>query len=60
MAAEAAFGMTAKQAKEQGICISCKRSIEDIDMTDPMDHNEYSISALCPECFEDITKPDDE
>jgi hypothetical protein len=50
--AAAIFGMTQQQARRQGICIRCKaRPPEDMDA---YAQREYSISALCPECFDQI------
>jgi len=49
----ATFGITATDAKKQGICVSC-RSIVDLATLSEEDRAEYGISALCSGCFEEI------
>lgn len=54
-----AFGMTKQEAHAKDICIKCKEPWE------PKTHSEagkkeYLISGLCEECFDEITRTDEE
>jgi len=52
--AMSAFGMTRGEAIKKAICVSCKRKVE-LPMEKEIDAHEYYISALCPDCWEEIT-----
>lgn len=49
------FGMTACQAIEAEICICCKEPAKEKN-TKPVDWDEYYISGMCGECFEEVTQ----
>lgn len=50
------YGRTRKEAWESGTCIRCKRVVVEAEC-DPTSWFEYrTISALCPECWDEITK----
>jgi hypothetical protein len=49
----AAYGMTAAEAKEKGICISCKKPPT---FYSEVGRKEYGITALCEPCFDEITR----
>lgn len=51
--ARSSFGMTKQEAHEKGICISCKRPINSVDLSE-VDRDEYRISGTCPQCFAEI------
>ena len=53
---KALYGMTANEAREQGICIRCK---EPIVFQTEADIREYAMSALCSKCWDEITKGDE-
>jgi hypothetical protein len=48
-----AYGMTAREAIEQKICISCKKPPT---FTSEAGFREYRITGLCEPCFDRITK----
>lgn len=52
------FGLTVLQAREKGVCISCKENFWNIVGENPktVDLDEWAISGLCPECFKDFTE----
>ena len=47
------YGMTAREAQQQGICISCRR-IPDFSTTSEAGQREYWITGLCEPCFDSI------
>ena len=49
------FGMTVKEATDQGICISCRRPALERCYSDD-GKLEYPISGLCELCFDKFTK----
>lgn len=57
--ARMAFGMTTSEAHEKGVCISCKQNVDRTTLA-PDDAKEYRMSGLCPGCFEEITREEDE
>ena len=48
------FGLTLEEAQNKNICISCKAPVDTAEW-EPVDVDEYLISGLCPDCFEDLT-----
>jgi hypothetical protein len=51
------YGMTKDKALLGGVCISCKKNIENEYLHwEEIDRKEYKISGLCPKCFDEITK----
>jgi hypothetical protein len=44
------FGMTLTEAHAKGVCVSCRKSMDDIP-TKEIDIREWGISGLCPKCF---------
>lgn len=54
------FGMTIRDAIEAGVCIRCKYLIETLDPFTDEDAREYSITALCPICWDELTPEEDE
>lgn len=56
--ARLAFGMTKREAHEQGVCIRCKRPIARVVKTE-VGRAEYKISAMCEECFDYVTAEDE-
>ena len=44
------YGMTLTEARAKGICVACKKSMDDIP-TKEIDIREWGISGLCPNCF---------
>jgi len=50
------YGMTAGEAIEEGICISCKEPALE-KCTTELSRKEYHISGLCDPCFQEITLP---
>lgn len=53
------FGLSRTDAHAQSICVSCKRPASPSQWTD-LDNREYRLSALCPSCFDSITREDSE
>ncbi len=47
------YGMTAKEAIKQKVCIQCKKSPT---FTTGAGVKEYQITGLCEPCFDEITK----
>lgn len=50
------YGTTLKQAHFDGICIKCKQKPEFYSCAG---RKEYTISALCEKCFDEITREDE-
>lgn len=48
--AKMVFGMTIDEAHEKDVCISCKKPMKDMNLSE-LDKSEYRISGLCPKCF---------
>jgi len=48
-----AFGRSATEAKEKGICVTCGTKIEMGDFKDQLSIKEYGISGLCQKCQDD-------
>jgi DNA-directed RNA polymerase subunit RPC12/RpoP len=48
-----AFGMTREEALKKWKCINCKEEV-DYNNFSEIDQHEYYISALCPDCWEEI------
>jgi hypothetical protein len=48
------FGMTTGEAIDAGICVQCKRDIVSdlLFVWDMQSVKEWTISAICPECWE--------
>lgn len=57
--AKGLFAITASAAIQQGICIQCKEPALPKCYSD-LGRKEYHITALCEECFDKITLPNDE
>lgn len=53
--ARSCFGMTAKEAQDQRICICCQLPISENNIRDGREAAEYQISGLCGPCFKDCT-----
>lgn len=53
--AEKIFGIKRSDAQKDGICLSCKKKV-DLSILKPIDQEEYALSGICPECFEEITR----
>lgn len=51
------FGMTCDEAQEKDICISCKEPAL-AKCYSSAGINEYSISGICEECFDDMFRRD--
>jgi predicted amidophosphoribosyltransferase len=49
------FDMTMTEAKIRGLCVSCKKDIKQMELCS-RDRKEWSISALCPTCFDEMTE----
>ena len=49
------FGITAQEAKDKGICVSCREPAYPKCYSEA-GRREYLISGLCEECFDAITK----
>jgi hypothetical protein len=53
------YGRTWAEAQEAGECIACGRPVKPIDLS-PNDRAEYDMSALCPQCYDDLADEEDE
>jgi len=53
------FGWTREEAHAAKKCISCRNDIDPDHMSEA-DKREYELSGFCPECFDNITNPEDE
>lgn len=53
--ARSLYDMTAPEAHEKGICISCKEEARPKCYSE-LGFAEYNISGLCEECFDAITR----
>lgn len=45
------FGMTRRDAHEKKVCISCKEPVDQHNLPTALDVKEYSISAMCCNCY---------
>lgn len=52
------FDMTVDEARALGVCIRCRRDAPRAFWT-KLDHNEWQLSGLCPQCFTAILPPED-
>ena len=52
------FGMTAAEAIEEGICISCNQIASEYIYSEA-GQVEYNISGLCERCFDQLMKGGD-
>lgn len=51
------FGMTCDEAQERDVCINCKQpALEKCYSSAGI--NEYSISGICEECFDNMLRRD--
>jgi hypothetical protein len=50
-------GMTAGQAWEKRVCVSCKEPISEANVRNELEAKEFGISGLCGLCFDKYTAP---
>lgn len=55
--AKSAFGMTKAEAREKGLCISCKKPPT---FYSAAGRAEYGISGMCEPCFDALFAPGDD